>query len=533
MPELRVKSIIGALAALVLGEALCIGTAFIVATRIAISIPLLIVSILFGYLVINMLIYPKAKVFQLLKLSISSLTFFLTITAISYIIFFLLNLQKIEINSNLDISANPLYFAISFIFGILSSIILIKLEIIKKSVPINQINSMPTIVQEVPQEEEPVKPQYLVEETENSTISKKEVTAEIYQKPQTYKDTTYLNKTEIKEKIETQKNQEFLTSELESLPDIKIEEEINPDKNNLSLSSSSLYDERIFDNNDIPDNIRLSNNQKIHKTESKGIISSIGKLLINNRDIENIIETNELMQQIGCSSEDIDIVTMTSGIKIYEKFNKIMVEYTQVKDLTLSNDAGFTIASIINDGRRSETVGAIASGAFLVLKNYLARLEIYNLQKAFFEGEDIIYSLFKVDNFILFFISEKSFDPINYTLVKDVLDQNTISNQDLSIIKNIKGVIESAITDEEGMLIGSINSENPKKLASLSSAIFENLKVFITNIQPTKLYKITVFTNDKVLTIRKYNDKIAGFVTSPEGPVKLSDQIIEIEKLMK
>ncbi|MDD3014851.1 MAG: hypothetical protein PHC34_14205, partial [Candidatus Gastranaerophilales bacterium] len=409
-------------------------------------------------------------------------------------------------------------------------------EIIKRTEPIKQTHNLSenNIKDETPINEETIKPKDLIINAEIPSVLKKEIITENYQYTKTYLDNKETDKIKTEQELKSSNNQNSSSNNLETLPDIKLEEtSISNNNDELKQDISCKYNESIFDDNDIPDNIRLSDNQRINKTESKGMISSIGKLLINNRDIENIIETNELMQQIGCSSDDIDIVTMTSGIKIYEKFNRIMVEYTQIKDLTLSNKAGFTIASIIKDSRRSETIGAIASGAFLVLKNYLERLEICNLQKVFFEADDAVYSLFKIDDFILFFISEENFEPINYTLVKEILAQNNISNQDLSVIKNIKGIIESAITDKEGMLIGSINSENPKKLASLSSAIFENLKVFITNIQPAKLNKIVVFADDKVLTIRKYNDKIAGLITSSDGPVKLSDQITEIEELMK
>ncbi|MDD3012832.1 MAG: hypothetical protein PHC34_03940, partial [Candidatus Gastranaerophilales bacterium] len=446
MPEIKVKSIIGALAISVMGIALCIGTAFIFASRVSISMPILFISILLSYLIVNMIIFPKIRVVQLLKLSTASSTFFLIISGVSYLIFHLLNLHKIIISSNMDISANSAYFLISVLFGILSSVMLLKLEIIKRTEPIKQTRNLSenNINDETPINEETIKPQDLIINAEIPTVLKKEIITENYPNTKTYLDNKETDKIKTEQELKSSNNQDSSSNNLETLPDIKLEEtSISSNNDELKQDISCKYNESIFDDNDIPDNIRLSDNQRINKTESKGMISSIGKLLINNRDIENIIETNELMQQIGCSSDDIDIVTMTSGIKIYEKFNRIMVEYTQIKDLTLSNKAGFTIASIIKDSRRSETIGAIASSAFLVLKNYLERLEICNLQKVFFEAEDGVYSLFKIDDFILFFISEENFEPINYTLVKEILAQNNISNQDLSVIKNIKGIIES------------------------------------------------------------------------------------------
>jgi len=531
MQEIKIRSIPVFLAICIFGAVACVGSTLITTGAISISIPILIIGTMLCYLVINMLSYPKANVIQLLKLSLISLAIFSVIITASFVVSNLINHNAVIINSNLTLTATPFYALAGVIFGILSSIMLIRMKKIKiphQSASDNtnnenekKVNESAKSFENEEQEPLPVKLQTDPVITVNENIIKPE--------NQTVPDIS--GKSELIKEDYLEASRESL----DPLPEIKLEE-ASPVETAKETRKNIVYDESIFntESDDIPDNIRLVNNKTKKIENEKGGIASIGKLLINNRDIENLIEINELMQQIGCNNDDIDVISMSTGIKIYEKFNKVMVDYTQIKDLTLSNKAGFVIASTINNNRRSETVGAISSSAFIVLKNYLKRLEINKLQKIFFETQDNIYSIFTVSEDILSFITEKSFEPVNYTGLKDILDHDSLSVQDLSALKCAKEIAELAITDKKGSLIGSLNSENPKQLASLSSAIFENLKIFIINIQPSvEIKKITMFADEKVYTIRKYNDKIIGLITSPNGPIQLSNRLLEVDMLIK
>jgi predicted regulator of Ras-like GTPase activity (Roadblock/LC7/MglB family) len=522
---------------------------------VKIPLILLIIGILLTYLVLNMLIFPKANTIQIIKISIYMLVSFILIASASTALMIIAGFSNSILNNKFIVNCSSLYIGSCAFFGLLFTFKLVNFEQIinpsknlnlKQTLNVqpapeiikeNKIITLPTDALIEPPAKAPEKPKLinspepteLIKETEQPIIPN-------------YTNTPSANEENIPlheaKKIFQKSDTKDLSAENSAFTDLFDQTPVELNEINqldkLEEESGELgYTEDIFDADDIPDDIRLVSSQKKKNIETTGVISSIGKLLINNRDIEHIIETNELMQQIGCNNEEIDVVTMAMGIKIYDKFNKIMVEYTQVKDLTLSNKAGFMIASIIKDSRRAETIGAIASSAFVVLNNYLQRLELTNLKKVFFEAEDTIYTIFKVEDFVLFFASEKTFTPVNYGLLQEIIDQNNLMDQDMSVIKNIKGLIESVTTDKKGMLIGSLNSQNPKILASISSAIFENLKIFIANVEPVELKKITIFTDDKVLTIKKYEDKIAALISDDKGPIKLSDVIVEIEELMK
>ena len=304
--------------------------------------------------------------------------------------------------------------------------------------------------------------------------------------------------------------------EIEPLPDINLNDlELNKDKNEY-----------------IPVNIRLSDTAKPKKEINNGTISSISKLLVNQRDIENIIQVNELMQNIGCDTAGTHIISMRTGSKIYAQLNKIMVDYKdEINSLILLNKAGFILASTLPDKQKEQNIGAIAVVAFLVLQNYLNKINIYPT-KIFFETDEVFNVIFEINDKIQFFNCAKEFNPIDF--VNEIFHQNDFVYEIVDQkLENIKDLHNAVIADKNSKVIEFINCEDPDSLASLACAIFENLKVFVMNIQPAKLNRITVFSNDKILLINKDNDNIGVFCFENNGQIKLSEQIIEIESILK
>ncbi|MFH0703106.1 MAG: hypothetical protein V2B14_06185 [bacterium] len=557
---------------IIAGIILSVALAFIPISSVNIAIPLLKIEALAVFLILNLLIYPKASTMQVIVLSIVNVAIFLVMIAVAVLGFDLLGAKEPFLKHGLILSVSPISLGIGLLASIFAIYMSVKFEIkkiekiikeepvlieevekFKEETPIlveqpeevidqkieepeltSQVS--PPVIEEVKEPEikpEPQEEMFFEEISETEKIEIKPEISEIKEEPQ--QEEMFFEEIfetpqepQVQEKVEYEdKTENIFEEELGGLPEINLEE-------NQALKSQEPNDpQQDGQYQFIPENIRLVENPMPKEVESKGKIAAIGKLLVNKRDLENIIEVNALMQHIGGGTTGTRIITMISGEKTNEKFEKIKTDYPQVKDLVLLDKGGFVIASVIGDEHKEQTIGAIASGAFHTIQNYLIQLDITNPLKIFFETEDNIYSLIKMDDNILFSSCNKEFEPVDYILIKNILNQENISNHDLSVIRNIKGMIESVITDKEGKLAGSFNGKNPVKSASILSAIFENLKVFINHIQPSKLNKITTFTNDKVLVIKKYNDKIAGFLLITEGTIKYSDKIAKIEEFIR
>ena len=103
--------------------------------------------------------------------------------------------------------------------------------------------------------------------------------------------------------------------------------------------------------------------------------------------------------------------------------------------------------------------------------------------------------------------------------------------QEFLQLKNIHASIDAVISDASGQLLDSTISANAEKIASVMSAIFENMKAFITGFQPEKTDKIVLLTARNSVIIKQYDEATVAFL-SPAGVfAKLSSHMAQIEKL--
>ncbi|EKE04152.1 MAG: hypothetical protein ACD_20C00100G0001 [uncultured bacterium] len=563
MHKIKLKGFILPIIILILGVVITSVTALIPIPLVNTEIPLLIIGAFTVFSSINFLIFKKATAVQVLVLAVIATLLFTIITSASLLFLDIIGVKKIVLSSSINI--NVFLIIINLLTSTLFISSLIKFEEIKitkisknttiqhiesqqktyikeeepeiisiteefshveKQSPPIQKNEEPEIKEIFPlNQAEPVQEEFFLEDA----LPSENITATLENKQEIFIEETFsLN---LQEENNQQYSENIFDSNLGELPEISLTENLTETKpENVPVNG---YDASIFDDDGyIPENIRLIEKSTAKKAaDTAGQISSIGKLLVNQKDIENIIELNESSYSEN-DSDNSNIIPKELGEKLKESLSQIQKAFPEIKNSTISNKAGFTIASLINNTSTEQTVGALASGAFMALQNYLSRLSVGQTTKIFFETETNIHILTKIENLIFYFNCSKQFEPVIYSLLRDTIDQNVFSNQDLSVIKNVKGIIEAAITDKDGNLTGSINSENPQKLASISSAIFENLKVFISNIEPAKLSKMIIFSNEKILTIKKYNDAIASLITTIEGPITLSEKITKIEELI-
>lgn len=565
------------------GICLSIISTLFIKININVETILLLIGAFALYVVINVFVYTKATAIQVIKLSLINFAVFITSISIEMIVLKLFPTSITSLNNGLNLIVNPLILVISSLIAFLSIFVSInfekevkniKKESIKDFQPETEINKdiKPEALQsENVQTEQKLK---LLEEKIETVKTEEEnpipkfgnlniVSSNTEGLPPEL-DPNYLaglaGCSDVKSKESIEQNQkenndlfeedfnlcEPIKTESNKVKQINYDSSLFEEPENDLGNLPSLNLENSFKSNKavkpqelenagfqfIPENVRLVENNEPRKVEKDGIISSIGKLLVNQRDIENIIEINSVIQQVGNDADGTNIITRILGDKINEKLATIEAEYYQIRDLTLSNKAGFAIASVIKNDRSQQTIGALASGAFLTLQNYINRLNIGSPKKILFETENTTHTLFKIDTFIFYFTCDNAFKLIDFNDLDTYLNQSEFSELDFSSIKTIKGLKSVTLANGLGEVVYNNDSKNGEVLALISSAIFENLKVFIKNIQPEKLVKITIFCDNNNLVIRKFDEDILALLTDINEPIKLTKNSIKIEEII-
>lgn len=581
MYKLKNKSLILSFFIIVLG--IIIASASLIAPfsifSLHIPLPVHLIGVLAAFLILNSFLYPKASTTQIVIYSIFNLVIYTVILTASIFGVKLTHLKTLSIENNLLSSINPLITAIGLIASFFALRVSLFYETIKTTAPLPQ-KVTPSVDATEPK---PQKPEIKQELTKNKhEISDSIKPEQPISKPQPQvivnQPEVIIIKQEIKEPIqepapiikeqvasipENNDVDEYLqennlnNSELEALPDIffdadeaPLEEKTQPESDNGAEAGSNPqprfnyeviefvdYDSET-DSKNLPQNIRLVEGIKNKNTEIGGTISSIAKLLVNQRDIENIIQINDIMQQIGCSTGNSQIVTLDRGIKIYEGFNKIKVDYTSVKDIALIDQSGFIIASIIESIRNEQTTCAIAAGTFLIIQNYVNQLS-RETEKIFFETDDSNIALIKINiansdsGKILYYSCSKDLKLVEYNELSNILDNNEIVETDFDLLKDYQEIKTAVIKQDIGSIIKISGEDDIKKIAAIGSTIFENSKVIISNINPAKLNKINIFTPSKILTLKKFNaGKTAILISDMDGQIKLTADTTLFEHLI-
>ena len=570
MQELKFRNYTPSLFAFLAAVALSVGSSNINISPFGLPIPLLIIGLILGYLVLALIAYPKATTIQIIQLSITGvfLSTLVLVAAVYGINYF--NLAFISLNSEFIILINPLTPALSFFFGFITLISFVRFE--EKSVENKKVQNKDE--KQLENNVEAVQPEIIsfegikISEPTKAIINKiEEATAEkqesLYEKlyPQAKIEFQNIQESQSQEvffrliedeaRTETDINKEkiLITTdglvEPESLPVIDFEQANMEDK--ISSLPSSVDDNEYFDF--IPTDIRLVSAPVSKENDSKGKIAAIGKLLVNNRDIEGVIESS-----VAFAEGKKNIFSSVSGEQIYEKFNKLKQEFNHIKEIALIDKGGFILASnqdnekanslqsslcnpeiLLNTGNQTmkmHITGALVAGVYHTLQNYLAQISFKHPQKIYFETENSNNFIIKTNDEFLFSICDKAFKHVDYTELGGFIEDKLISESDLTPLVELNQIKNFAVSDGSGKLVKSTdNNENSEKLAIISAALFENIKVFLMNMQLSKLTRITAFNSEEVITIQKFNDEISAFITPADGLIKISDDFTKMEKI--
>lgn len=500
MQELTFKNYFKALFVILLGIAASSAVTLVSVNSINMPLPLLSLGVLTGFLASCFIIYPKATMVQTLQISVTGIFYNSLILVSVYYLNMYLNLPQMVMKPEFILNINPVIIAIAFLFSTFTLFVGVKLE-------------------ETTEET-------LQEEPEQIEDENREETQEEIEEPQAYHPVEEeIPVPQEIHKFDSQKEEEQEKNEQENLEPLEpMELEDKPESVPLPDSENIIAPVSAADF--IPTNIRLVQTSHVKDSEQKGKIGAIGKLLVNNKDIENLIESE------GVNNSKMNVVTSLSGEKIYQKFDELKQEFTCIREMALVDSGGFIIANNFEDKQRVQIAGALVSGGYHTLQNYLSQLSLNMPVRIFFETEEANSFILKTKEEILFTIWDKEFQQLEYGPMQEMLDTEDFSTLDIIPYADLIKVEKFAVSDSEGVLVNSLpDAENSQLFAAVSSAIFENIKVFLMNIRLFNLTKIIVFTPQKTMTIVKPADKIASFLTDGEEYPKISEQLLNMEEI--
>ena len=564
MQELKFGNILSSLFVLIVAAALSIGSSLVNIAVFSLPLPLLIIGLFAGFLILNFVFYPKATTIQTIQLTITGifLNAIILCGAVFGITYF--KLASVNLNSDFVLQINPLIIVVSFIAAFIALITVAKFEEKKaKPEPKKEETEQKSEEHEEPEivsfevREAPVSAYDKAENEPQQEVVENSFSFSAFNKepdngkkedeqPKTLYEELYpQSKSKEPQKEETLENPDDCFMEMEELPALNLDnreeteqpESIKtqavaelPDTNEKLQEEPAQDEEEYFDF--IPTDIRLVEAPTAKDNESKGKIASIGKLLVNNRDIEGVIESGEINAEKGAKN-NTNIVSSNSGVHFEEKLNTIKQEFPDIKETALIDKGGFILAGNFEDKMKINITGALIAGTYHTMQNYLAQISFKHPEKIFFETENANSFIIRNENEeFLFSTGDKSLDYVEYGELGVFLKEEDISGVDLTPFTELGQIENYTVSDGTGQIIKSAeDSEQSQKLGIVSSALFENLKVFLMNMQLVKLSRITIFNAEEVITIQKFDDKIAAFRTSTDSLIKFSDDFIKIESI--
>ena len=506
MQELIFKNYLRTFILFIFGIAASSGVSLLSINPVEVPLPVFVLGILTGFLVYGFIFYSKATLGQTLQITIIGILINTANLISACYVNSYFGLSQIVLKSDFILYLNPAILGTGFVFSLLVLFATVRLKKIESY-------ENETISEEIsPQVEQNTEVNQEQDESENElsynscSANENELSCnscsaseKLFFKNIKEDELTNEQNEKTKENEENEENKKF--EELEEL-EIELDNVDVLDEENIIQSEKDKEEEKNkldF----IPTNIRLVESATPTEVESKGKIGAIGKLFINNRDIENIIESNITVTE-GVLSGRTNVISTVSGEKIYEQFNEIQNKFSCIKEMALIDKGGFILANNFEDKQRVQLAGALIAGAYHTLQNYLAQISLPFPIRIFFETQNTNSFILKARDEILFSQWDKDFQHVEYGIMTEIFDIEDFSEIDIMPYADILNIENFVISDSEGNLINALNNNgNSQEFAAVSSAIFENLKIFLMNIQLMKLSKIVIFTPQKVLTVIK------------------------------
>ncbi len=545
---------------------------FLAAHSLVLALPMLFIGGITFYLIVNLILYAKASTNFVLLLSVANLLLFLILLFIPYFIY----AKAFSVDASLIIEVN--YIAATLAYSFSAGITKISIDsqaqteqnIQKIISPESDTpeNNAPQAINPTVEMPEPTVPNEMAAASSSETrqeevieVNSSEPDNNIEHNEEPSAESIYGSvDSEIEEEadvfLEDESSSllgETPSASLDELPEIQLDEnqirqneEVNyppstPPKAAPSTSSDGVkvYEFEDYsdeDNEGEAEGLKISGNIRVvevqeNEEEAQGSIASIAKLLVNQRDVENVIQINEIMQQIGCDTGNTKVVSMNKGIEIYESFNKLKVDYPQIKDMAIVEQNGFIIASYFENKRKEQTCCALGSGIYLIVQNYLAQLNL-SPERIFFVFDDQTISINNLNDQVFYMSFSNTLNILEFNQSEIFLNKQNITESDYTSLQQTDGINRAILTHSNKTVVSIYNEDNIKKYTSVSNAIYDNLRVFLMNILKGTLKHIILSCDNETLVISKKEQQLLILGYAPDSTVKVSNKINEIENLI-
>jgi predicted regulator of Ras-like GTPase activity (Roadblock/LC7/MglB family) len=273
--------------------------------------------------------------------------------------------------------------------------------------------------------------------------------------------------------------------------------------------------------------------KKVFDDSGEKKISSVGKLLINHRDLENIIETNALLQHFSGSSSVSGLISAQEGETLKKSVESLMSESSFIKDIFIMSASGFPVYSTSLNNRSLQAYCALFSSAFAIIEDHFSKIIASGIVSMVVETDETSVLITKSNGRYAAFLAASEALPVNYAGIRDILSNSPILGDNLNDVKTEKILDDIVITDKKGKTLNSAGIENAEKISFLSVIVLDNLNSLLKDILSGKIKKIFVFTLNKVIIFRELNDRIVTLTLKTGSTVKLSEQSAKIVQLIK
>lgn len=282
---------------------------------------------------------------------------------------------------------------------------------------------------------------------------------------------------------------------------------------------------------------KLAEESRPKNFETTGKITSIGKLLVDHRDIENIIETNALMQSVGSEVGSTKIISAISGGKTNEKLATIS-EIGGTNACIVVDDAGFIHASTLKDLHREQVIGAMAYGTFAAISSNLNKMGFQPAKDVIFESETgaVILNKYSSSNVIAILVNPG----VQLYQLQEVneLVATAGEREPADLIQtsaSINGVIGAVLAKNTGELIESKLIDDSKvasNIAYVLPAFYSNAGVFIKNMDQGSLRKIIANTGNEVIYFTSIGSNILMLYATLNTAIIPKDTKIQYETII-
>ena len=316
------------------------------------------------------------------------------------------------------------------------------------------------------------------------------------------------------------------------------EPEKQPEQPRPQEIAASAEEEKQQDTSDEEKHLmpRLTDSPRSKDLDDGGKITSIGKLLVDHRDIENIIETNALMQSVGAETTTTNIISAVAGGKTNEKLAAI-TEIEGVSASVIVNEAGFIRASTIGNIHKEQVIGAMASGTFGIIAKSMDKLGFKSVKDIAFESATGTIILNKFGNDILSVFVESGVQVYEADEINDMMPTiaELSSEEVISTLSTVNGILGVIIATSSGDVVASKLIDESKNVADIASVLptfYSNLGVFIKNMEQNTLRKVIIATSSEMLLLTTIGANILMIYTTLNTAILPKDIKIQYETMI-